>query len=59
MGMRRLADPEKVAAVFEACKELRVPIGEDRFVDDGGGPTSEDRDPQENGTNRTEKQKYR
>jgi len=38
--MRRFADPEKVAAVFKACKELQVPIGEDRFedgYDDGSG----------------------
>lgn len=27
---RLSADPEKVAAVFRACKELRVPVGDDR-----------------------------
>lgn len=42
MGMRRFADPEKVAAVFKACKELQVPIGDDGY-DDGSGPASETR----------------
>lgn len=35
--MRRSVDPEKVAAVFRACKELRVPVGnndDDHDVDD-------------------------
>jgi len=38
--MRRFADPEKGAALFKACKELQVPIGEDSY-DDGSGPASE------------------
>jgi len=38
--MRQFADPEKVAAVFKACKELQVPIGENGY-DDGSGPASE------------------
>ncbi|XP_003244095.1 uncharacterized protein LOC100569485 [Acyrthosiphon pisum] len=42
MCMRRFVDPEKVAAVFKACKELQVPIGEDCY-DDGSGPASETR----------------
>ncbi|CAH1721802.1 uncharacterized protein LOC126550443 [Aphis gossypii] len=40
IGMRRFADPEKVAALFKACKELRVPVGENRFKegdDDSSG----------------------
>lgn len=28
--IKRYVDPEKVAAVFRACKELRVPVGDDR-----------------------------
>ncbi|XP_060833908.1 uncharacterized protein LOC132917269 isoform X2 [Rhopalosiphum padi] len=47
IGMRRFADPEKLAAVFKACKELRVPIDDDRFKDadddDGSGPAKENR----------------
>ncbi|KAL4113564.1 hypothetical protein QTP88_017171 [Uroleucon formosanum] len=44
MCMRRFADPAKVAAVFKACQELQVPIGEDRFedsYDDDSVPASE------------------
>ncbi|XP_025194104.1 uncharacterized protein LOC112593776 [Melanaphis sacchari] len=37
IGMQRFADPEKVAAVFKACKELQVPIG----TDNGSDPAKE------------------
>ncbi|XP_015372195.1 PREDICTED: uncharacterized protein LOC107167584 [Diuraphis noxia] len=42
IGMRRFSDPEKVAAVFKACKELQIPIGENHFEgdNDGSGPVS-------------------
>ncbi|KAF0765367.1 Uncharacterized protein FWK35_00019529, partial [Aphis craccivora] len=44
IGMRRFADPEKVAAVFKACKELQVPVGENRFKegDDGSSGSAKE-----------------